>query len=137
MVLQFSWLLAALVMGHGIALRVVLSRRNLAPAFASASGTVLLPQRTFADNTLVNCRAACFKECNSLAPGNKKYCASQCDSYCEEAGPVGSKDVVRSDLSNAVDDVTKQNTANAKAGAHEKSTEISTTAKVSFAGPTI
>merc|ERR1719203_1114558 len=129
--MKLHWFLAAFTTGRGVAPHIMLSRRHLVAGFASASTASLLAQRTYADDTLINCRAECFKECNALAPGNKKYCASQCDSYCEEAGPVGSKDVVRSDLSNAVDN-TKKSLANTKVESR-RPTDASATAKVSIA----
>jgi len=46
------------------------------------------------------CRLECFRECNTVAPGNKEYCSKQCDSYCEEvANPQ--TDILRSDPSEA------------------------------------
>jgi len=36
--------------------------------------------------TSAECKASCFKECNTVAPGNKAYCASQCDSFCDASG---------------------------------------------------
>lgn len=50
----------------------------------------------------VPCDKACFKECDAIAPGNEGYCKSQCDTYCADAGPIGSADVLRTDVTAAV-----------------------------------
>ena len=50
----------------------------------------------------VPCDKACFKECDAIAPGNEGYCKSQCDTYCADAGPNGSADVLRTDVTAAV-----------------------------------
>ena len=47
----------------------------------------------------VPCPVACFKECDVVAPGNKGYCAAQCDSYCDSLGAKGYQDQVSKDRS--------------------------------------
>ena len=71
-----------------------------AAALSSFSlGNLLLPpQPALAEEATVPCPVACFKECNSVAPGNEGYCRTQCDDYCASEGPTGSADVLRSDV---------------------------------------
>ena len=38
--------------------------------------------------TTPECKLECNKECNALAPGNKDYCSSQCETYCNDLDPV-------------------------------------------------
>jgi len=49
--------------------------------------------------TTPQCLISCNQECNALAPGNKGYCATQCDDFCESLDPVASGAVVASDAS--------------------------------------
>uniref|UniRef100_A0A7S0ITZ2 Uncharacterized protein n=1 Tax=Calcidiscus leptoporus TaxID=127549 RepID=A0A7S0ITZ2_9EUKA len=75
-----------------------LSRRQV--AFSIASVGLLQAPSARADEK-EDCRRDCFRECNSVAPGNPGYCAAQCDGYCDEAGMTGKMDVLRSDPSDA------------------------------------
>ena len=82
-------LLAALVGAEALAPGrswMNLSRRNVLCLGASLPA-VWVGQPAFAADEITpsNCKAECFKECNMVAPGNKQYCATQCDSYCDEA----------------------------------------------------
>jgi hypothetical protein len=67
-----------------------LTRRS-ALALASSLPAVFLGRLAHADGeiTSATCKAECFKECNMVAPGNQGYCATQCDSYCDEAAKAG------------------------------------------------
>lgn len=67
-----------------------LTRRN-ALVLASSLPAVFLGRAAHAEGeiTPATCKAECFKECNAVAPGNQGYCATQCDSYCDEAAKAG------------------------------------------------
>lgn len=38
--------------------------------------------------TKAECRASCNTECNTVAPGNKDYCAAQCEDFCDNLDPT-------------------------------------------------
>lgn len=86
-------LVALLGVAHGLTpgpARSGLTRRN-ALALASSLPAVFLGRPAHADGeiTPATCKAECFKECNAVAPGNQGYCATQCDSFCDEAAKSG------------------------------------------------
>ena len=63
-----------------------LTRRSLGgllPALAPA--LVALPSQTaFAADLKKDCIKDCVSNCNRVAPGNKAYCAVQCEDYCAQ-----------------------------------------------------
>ena len=63
-----------------------LTRRTLGgllPALAPA--LVALPSQTaFAADLKKDCIKDCVSNCNRVAPGNKAYCAVQCEDYCAQ-----------------------------------------------------
>ncbi len=63
-----------------------LSRRQLLGSLSSAALLAAsLPLQARAEGG--NCKLECFRECDTLAPGNQDYCTSQCDTYCDSLGP--------------------------------------------------
>jgi len=79
---------------HGLApgsVHAGLSRRN-ALALGASLPAIFLGRGAFAAEPVApaavnpaTCKPDCFKECNTVAPGNQGYCASQCDNFCDEA----------------------------------------------------
>jgi len=47
--------------------------------------------------TTPQCKLECNKECNAAAPGNKDYCATNCDDYCESFNPGSAALAIASD----------------------------------------
>jgi hypothetical protein len=76
-----------------------LTRRN-ALALASSLPAVFLGRPAHAEGeiTPATCKAECFKECNAVAPGNQGYCATQCDSFCDEAAKLVTADRAETEL---------------------------------------
>ena len=67
----------------------------------AALAAALLPpmEKAYAEDAVAgDCMTDCVRECNLVAPGNVGYCETQCDTYCKEAGPTGTGDVLRSDV---------------------------------------
>ena len=62
-----------------------LTRRSLGgilPAIVPA--LVALPSTALAADLKKDCIKDCVSNCNRVAPGNKAYCAVQCEDYCAQ-----------------------------------------------------
>ena len=62
-----------------------LTRRSLGgilPAIVPA--LVALPSTALAADLKKDCIKDCVSNCNRVAPGNKAYCAAQCEDYCAQ-----------------------------------------------------
>ena len=64
-----------------------LTRRSLGgllPAIVAPALVALPSQRAFAADLKKDCIKDCVSNCNRVAPGNKAYCAVQCEDYCAQ-----------------------------------------------------
>merc|ERR1719199_1755844 len=97
---------AILVAAHANALRLPAKatvpiaegvRQSLAGLSCAALIALGTPYAALAEDaplTPAACKLECFRECDNLAPGNKGYCTTQCDMYCDSlpAEKTGSGD---------------------------------------------
>ena len=64
-----------------------LTRRSLGgllPAIVAPALVALPSQTAFAADLKKDCIKDCVSNCNRVAPGNKAYCAVQCEDYCAQ-----------------------------------------------------
>jgi len=64
-----------------------LTRRSLGgllPALVAPALVALPSQTAFAADLKKDCIKDCVSNCNRVAPGNKAYCAVQCEDYCAQ-----------------------------------------------------
>ena len=64
-----------------------LTRRSLGgllPAIVAPALVALPSQTALAADLKADCIKDCVSNCNRVAPGNKAYCAVQCEDYCAQ-----------------------------------------------------
>ena len=64
-----------------------LTRRSLSgllPAIVAPALVALPRQTALAADLKKDCIKDCVSNCNRVAPGNKAYCAVQCEDYCAQ-----------------------------------------------------
>ena len=60
------------------------SLRGVLPAIVAPVLVALPSQPAFAADLKKDCIKDCVSNCNRVAPGNKAYCAVQCEDYCAQ-----------------------------------------------------